>query len=42
MIRHAMGCAAANAVVWDAGAVEPEQVERFAREVILEPIGRVG
>jgi len=37
-----MGCAAANAVVWDAGAVEPEQVERFAREVILEPIGRVG
>ncbi len=40
MIRHAMGCAAANAVVWDAGAVEPEQVERLASEVILEPIGR--
>ena len=42
MIRHAMGCAAANAVVWDAGAVEPEQAERFAGEVILEPIGRPG
>ena len=42
MIRHAMGCAAANAVVWDAGAIDPEQVERFAREVILEPIGRAG
>ncbi len=39
MLRHAMGCAAANAVVWDAGAIEPEQVERFASEVILEPIG---
>ena len=42
MIRHAMGCAAANAVVWDAGAVEPEQAGRFASEVILEPIGRQG
>ena len=30
MIRHAMGCAAANAVVWDAGAVDPEQARRFA------------
>ena len=40
MIRHAMGCAVANAVVWDAGAIEPEQVERFANEVILEPIER--
>ena len=42
MIRHAMGCAAANAVVWDAGAIEPEQVERLASEVILEPISRTG
>ena len=31
MIRHAMGFAAANAVVWDAGAIEPEQAERFAQ-----------
>ncbi len=42
MIRRAMGCAAANAVVWDAGAIEPEQVERLASEVILEPIVRTG
>jgi 1-phosphofructokinase family hexose kinase len=41
LIRHAMGCAAANAVVWDAGAVDPEQARRLADEVILEPIGRL-
>jgi fructose-1-phosphate kinase PfkB-like protein len=41
MVRHAIGCASANAVVWDAGAIEPEQVEQLAKEVILEPIGRV-
>jgi 1-phosphofructokinase family hexose kinase len=40
MIRHALGCAAANAVVWDAGDIDPEQARRFAEEVILEPIGR--
>jgi 1-phosphofructokinase family hexose kinase len=40
LIRHALGCAAANAVVWDAGAVDPEQARRLAEEVILEPIGR--
>jgi 1-phosphofructokinase family hexose kinase len=42
LIRHALGCAAANAVIWDAGAVDPEQARRFADEVILEPIGRAG
>ena len=42
MIRHALGCAAANAAVWDAGAVDPDQVRRFAGEVILEPVGRAG
>jgi 1-phosphofructokinase family hexose kinase len=40
MIRHALGCGAANAAVWDAGAVDPEAARRFAEEVILEPIGR--
>jgi fructose-1-phosphate kinase PfkB-like protein len=40
LIRHALGCAAANAVVWDAGAIDAEQARRFADEVILEPIGR--
>jgi tagatose 6-phosphate kinase len=40
MIRHALGCAVANATVWDAGAIDPEQARRFAEEVILEPIPR--
>ena len=40
MIRHALGCAVANASVWDAGAVDPEQAKRFADEVVLEPISR--
>jgi 1-phosphofructokinase family hexose kinase len=40
MLRHALGCAAANAVVWDAGAIDTDLVKRFAGEVVLEPIGR--
>jgi 1-phosphofructokinase family hexose kinase len=40
MIRHAIGCAVANATVWDAGAVDPEAAKRFADEVVLEPVGR--
>jgi 1-phosphofructokinase family hexose kinase len=39
LIRHAIGCAAANAVVWDAGAIDPETARELADEVILEPIG---
>lgn len=39
MIRHAIGCAAANAAVWDAGAIDIDQARRFGEEVILEPIG---
>lgn len=35
-IRHAMACAAANASVWDAGAIEPEAVERLAEQVEVE------
>ena len=42
MIRHAIGCAGANALVWDAGAIEPDQARRLADEVILEPVGRSG
>jgi fructose-1-phosphate kinase PfkB-like protein len=40
MIRHALGCAAANAAVWDAGAVDPDLARKYAAEVVLEPIGR--
>ena len=39
MVRHAIGCAVANASVWDAGAVDPELAMQFAAEVVLEPIG---
>lgn len=38
MVRHAIGCAAANASVWDAGAVDPELAMQLAAEVVLEPI----
>jgi len=38
LIRHAIGCAAANAVVWDAGAINPETARELAGEVVLEPI----
>ena len=30
MVRHAIGCAVANASVWDAGAVDPELAVQFA------------
>ncbi|WP_237170777.1 1-phosphofructokinase family hexose kinase [Paludisphaera borealis] len=38
IVRHAIACAAANASVWDAGAVDPETVERLEAEIKLEPI----
>jgi len=38
IIRHAIACAAANASVWDAGAVDPEIVARLESKIRLEPI----
>ncbi len=38
ILRHAMACAAANAMVWDAGAVDPELVKRLEAEIELERI----
>ncbi|WP_148593460.1 1-phosphofructokinase family hexose kinase [Aquisphaera giovannonii] len=38
MLRRAIACAVSNALVWDAGAIEPEQVDRLADEVVVEPI----
>ncbi len=35
-IRRAMACAVANASVWDAGAVDPETVERLEHEIEVE------
>jgi 1-phosphofructokinase family hexose kinase len=42
MIRQAMGCASANASVWDAGSVDPDLAKRLGEEVVLEPIGQGG
>lgn len=38
LLRHAVGCAVANALVWDAGAIDPEEVRRRESEVVVEPI----
>ncbi len=38
LIRRAVGCAVANALVWDAGAIDPEEVARQAEAVTLEPV----
>jgi fructose-1-phosphate kinase PfkB-like protein len=37
MIRHGLACAAANAAVWDAGAIELGTVQRLEASVMLEP-----
>lgn len=39
-LRHAVGCAVANALVWDAGAIDKSLVEEIAAEVIVDPIRR--
>jgi len=36
-LRHAVACASSNALVWDAGAVDPAEVERLGGGVIVEP-----
>jgi tagatose 6-phosphate kinase len=38
LIRHGIGCAVANAMVWDAGAVEPSEVARWSELVVIEPV----
>jgi 1-phosphofructokinase family hexose kinase len=37
-LRHALGCAAANARVWDAGAIDPEAAARDAEAVRVEAL----
>lgn len=37
--RHAFGCAAANALVWDAGALDPAEAARQGAAVTVEAIG---
>ncbi|RUL83376.1 1-phosphofructokinase family hexose kinase [Tautonia sociabilis] len=38
MLRRAMACAVANALVWDAGQIDPEEVARLEPEIELEPV----
>lgn len=40
LIRHAFGCAVANALVWDAGSVDPDEAARQASAVTVEPVDR--
>lgn len=41
-VRRGLACAAANAMVWDAGAIDPEAVRRLEQDrgLALEPVGR--
>jgi fructose-1-phosphate kinase PfkB-like protein len=38
LIRHAVGCALANALVWDAGAIDPDEAGRQAEAVTVEKV----
>jgi fructose-1-phosphate kinase PfkB-like protein len=42
LFRHAIACAVANALVWDAGAIDPGEVERLRDRVVVEAVGRGG
>ncbi len=37
LFRHAIACAVANALVWDAGAIDPAEVARHREQVAIEP-----
>lgn len=39
LLRHAVACATANALLWDAGAIEVNEVRRLAGEVVVEVVG---
>ena len=41
LLKHAVGCAVANAMVWDAGAIEPAEVARWAGTTVIESTGPV-
>ena len=38
LCRHAIACAVANALVWDAGAIDPAEVARQREQVVIEPV----
>jgi tagatose 6-phosphate kinase len=35
-LRRGVACASANAAVWDAGAIEPDQVSRLEHDVVIQ------
>src|SRR5262249_47694338 len=35
--RHAIGCAVANAMTWDAGAIDPADISKWQELVVIEP-----
>lgn len=40
MLRHGLACAVANALVWDAGALDPNEVRRQETAVVVEALPR--
>ena len=38
ILRHAVGCAVANAQVWDAGAIDPASAAMAAKAVVIEAL----
>ncbi|WP_169979740.1 1-phosphofructokinase family hexose kinase [Tautonia rosea] len=42
ILRRSISCAVANALVWDAGAIDPEEVARIEQEIELEPVTDLG
>lgn len=38
LIRHAFGCAVSNALVWDAGAIDPSEAARQGKAVGIEAV----
>jgi 1-phosphofructokinase family hexose kinase len=38
ILRHGLACAAANALVWDAGEIEPAEVGRRERAIVVEEL----
>lgn len=41
LLRHGIGCAVANAAVWDAGAIDRDAAATYAEATQIEPLGPV-
>jgi 1-phosphofructokinase family hexose kinase len=40
LLRHGLACAVANALVWDAAAIDPNEVRRQEPAIVIEPSSR--